>query len=141
MDKLDRLFEIVFARCRRECNDSNVKLSWRQAWFKVSGHICWAVMSVVVLLYMGTHFLIKNIGSPIERKWGFVIVSFLVGLKISALLHRRFKKYQTFPPVLPAEEAHADKWFVFWFRTISFSMFVLVCLIGYLLGGAGISFR
>ena len=139
METLDKVFLVVFARCRRKLGNSNVESAWRRASNRVSAYIAWPVVASVAFLAVLVYSFTQT-GSPIAHKRTVQIVAVIAGILASLLLDRRFRKYLSNPPPLASEESHSERRLVFRFHAISIAVFVLTCLVGFLLHRAGFHF-
>jgi ABC-type uncharacterized transport system permease subunit len=137
MDTLDRVFLVVFARCRRKKGGSNLESAWYSANYQVSAYVSWPVAAAALVL-VALVFSLFRTGSPVDHKRTGQIIAVVAWLIAAVLLDRRFRKYLYQPPALTHEESSADKQLVFRFRAVSFGVFALVCLVGYLLHRYGV---
>jgi hypothetical protein len=122
---LDRLFLVIFARCRRE--DSNLDLAWRAARNKMFGYMVLPVITFTGILSVVTYALIRE-GTPAYRKSLTQLVAILIWLVFAFLLNRRLGRYLRVPPALTVEESLAETHLVRRFRVASVGFFVLTCL-------------
>lgn len=137
MEILDKVFEVLFARFRREMGEANLESAWRRASFRVSTFVGWP-LAVTLVMLMAVFYAVVAVGSPPEHKrWGQLIAGVL-GVLLSLRLDRRFRKYLAAPPKLSAEESPLERRLVFWFRTTCYAVFGLVCLVGFLLRENGV---
>jgi hypothetical protein len=132
----DRVFQIIFARFRRQYGDSNLEFAWRRATTTVSGYlvlpIAGAVIVVVMLIYALT-----GAGTIAQHLEYGQVVGVILWLCSFALLRRRLKRFLSRPRVLIQEEALSDARYVFWFRIGTAALFALACVVGSILHGAG----
>jgi hypothetical protein len=140
MGMLDRVFEVIFARYRRDLGDSNIESAWRRTSNKVSAYVAWPVVAVSAALTVMTYSLL-GIGSPIEHKRSVQLIAVFAGLAVAVMLDRRFRKYLATPPPLASEESHIEAQFALWFHASAIGSFILTCCVGFLLHRAGFSFR
>lgn len=139
LEVLDKVFEILFARMRRKTGNSNLERAWHSASNRVAGYLALPFGAATVVLAV-VIYAVSGEGTRIEhRHWG-QFIAWAVGVLVIVLLNRRFKKYLSAAPALPATESRADTRLVFWFRTISLGSFALTCLIGLVLHYAGFRF-
>jgi hypothetical protein len=136
---IDKVFQVVFARYRRKLGDSNLESAWRRATNRVSGYLILPVAVVTFVLIAVVHSYLGT-DTPVEHKRTGEIVAGVAGVMIAYLLDRRFRRFLAFPPGLSSLEARTDTDLVIWFRAISVGIFVLTCVMGYLLHQAGFHF-
>jgi len=137
MEILDKVFEVLFARFRRQMGDANLEAAWRRASLRVSASVGWPMVASLVML-MAIFYAVVAVGSPPEHKrWGQVIAG-AIGVLIAMSLDRRFRKYLAVPPKLSAEESPLEARRVFWFRAVCYAVFGGICLIGFLLRESGV---
>lgn len=139
VEMLDRVFLIVFARYRRQIGDSNIASAWQRACYKVAGYISWPLAVTTLVSVVVAYALIRT-GSPADHKRFGQIAAVVVWLVVVVLLNRRFRKYLSDPPALASEESRTEKQLVLRFRVLSFGVFALTCLIGFVLHRAGFRF-
>jgi cytochrome b561 len=139
METLDKVFLVVFARCRRKLGNSNVESAWRRASNGVSAYVAWPVVAGVIVLAVLVYSFMQT-GSHVTHKRTVQIVGVIAGILTALLLDRRFRKYLSNPPPLASEESRSERRLVFRFRAISIAVFILTCLIGFLLHRAGFHF-
>lgn len=139
METLDKVFLVVFARCRRGSGDANLVSAWSRAAYKVSGYILWPMAAAAVVFILIAYALMKT-GSPSEHKSLVQVATVVAWLTATFLLNRRFRKYLSNPPALTSEESRAERQLVFRFRAVSIAVFVLTCLVGLILHRAGVQF-
>lgn len=136
---IDRVFQTIFARFRRELGDSHMEFAWRRAASTVSGMLVLPVAAIaivlIIVLYAFTHA-----GSPSYRTHVGELFGVAGVVGTFAFLHIHFKKFLVLPPMLPEMESPADRSRVLWFRVLSIGVFVVVCLIGLVLRMTGFAF-
>lgn len=136
MDILDKVFQLIFARFRRKYGDSQIAFAWRRASYRMTMYTGLTVVACVAMFVIGGYSLFK-IGTAAEhRKLGGIAAGVAV-LITSFLLDWRFKKYLASPPPLSSQETNAETRYIFYFCVASVGIFVLTCLIGYLLHKVG----
>ena len=132
---MDRVFEIVFARCRRKVGDSRIESAWRNATHTVWMYAFWGMFGLGAIAWTVLNSLVGIVA--VQTKVGWVIGSVLIALASTRLFDLRFKKYLLFPPVLPEHESASEKRLVFVFRAISIGIFLFTCAVGFFLPPAG----
>jgi hypothetical protein len=138
MALIDRIFVAVFANYRRTPSVSSINTAWIQAVSKVSGFLI-LPSAVIALGIIATMYLITGVGTTADHlRWGQIVT--VVGwLGAAFVLQARFKKYLRAPPVLSPAELAKDRKVVFWFHATCISIFVVMCVAGYLLHAAGLA--
>jgi hypothetical protein len=136
MEILDKVFEIVFARFRREMGDANLEAAWRRASLRVSAYVGWPIGAALIVL-MAVFFSFVAVGAPPEHKRWIQMLGGAIGVLTSIVLDRRFTKYLVAPPSLSAEESRTDARLVFRFRFICYSVVLLTGVVGFLLHESG----
>jgi predicted outer membrane lipoprotein len=136
---IDKFFQVIFARFRRQVGDSNLDAAWLRARNKVAWYLgiplgCGA--GIVVALF----YSVSKVGTHIEHRRAGQLIAVAACVASILLLNQRFRKYLSNPPSVPSEESRADARLVFWFRLAVIGIFVVTCLTGILLHEAGVSF-
>lgn len=134
---LDRVFEVVLARFRRQMGDAHLEAAWRRASLRVSAWVGWPMAATLVML-TALFYAVAAVGSPPEHKRGAQLIAGALGVVIAMRLEGRFRKYLADPPKLSAEESSSEARLVFWFRAVCYSVFGGICLIGFLLHESGV---
>lgn len=129
MHLLDKVFEVVFARCRRKMGESNLKEAWRFASFTLSGYLLLPIAGWAALLALGA-LSVMGFHGPIEQQSATVlqISAVVAGLLATVLLDRRFKTYLLNVPRLPALESRQDTLLIIKFRAASIGAFLVACV-------------
>jgi putative Mn2+ efflux pump MntP len=136
---LDRVFELIFARFRRNLGDNQLEFAWRRAANAVSGFLVLPIAAAMLVLVTAVYAL-TGYGTPVDHRRYGQIAGVVVILLTFMMLHRRFKKYLFSPPVLTRAESREERLYVFWFRAVAIAIFILVCVIGFSLRKAGVHF-
>lgn len=133
MGLIDRVFVVVFARYRRKTGDSDLESAWRTASFRVSGYLVLPIAALTVLSTLAIYSL-KRLGEPIDRQGTLLtqVAAVVIGLLVTVLLDKRFKKYLLNLPELSTDESRAEKLLIVKFRVIAVGIFSLVCAICFL---------
>ena len=136
---LDRVFEIMFARFRRRYGEAQLRFAWGQAASATSGFL---VLPIAAAVIVGTalSYGFVRLGTPDQHTHFGSLLGVLAMLSTFVLLRIRFKKYLVFPPTLSDIESPSDRKYIFWFRASTVTIFIVVCLAGYLLRRNGVSF-
>ena len=132
MNTLDRVFLVVFARYRRKKGSSNLESAWFNASYRVSAYISWPIAAAALILVALVYALFGT-GAPASHRHTAQVIGVISWLLAGFLLDRKFRKFLYEPPALTQEESASDKQLVFRFRAIAFGVFVVTCLVGYLL--------
>jgi hypothetical protein len=136
---MDRVFLILFARCRRKKGDANLVSAWQRANYEVATYISWPISAItLVLVLMG--YAVLRAGSSADHKDFAKIAGVIAWLVVAFLLDRRFRKYRLAPPKIALDESPDEKHLVFRFRAIAFGVFAFTCLFGLLLHHLGVKF-
>jgi hypothetical protein len=133
MKTLDKVFVLLFARCRRKLGESNLDYVWRRASTQFDSYISWPLTAAVFLLWILTYSIVK-FGSHASHKPTLQIIGVAVWLAAYMSLSMRFKKYLRDPPALAVEESSNERYFLLRFRVASISVYVLTCLVALFLG-------
>lgn len=136
---LDRVFELIFARFRRNLGDKQIEFAWRRATNTVSGFLVLPIAAAMLVMVTGVYAL-TGYGTPVDHGRYRQISGVVVVLLTFVFLNRRFKKYLYSPPMLTQRESREERLYVFWFRAVAVAIFVLVCVIGFALRKAGVHF-
>jgi hypothetical protein len=139
MQVVDRVFQIIFARYRRQLGETSLEPAWRRATNTVSAYVAWPVVAASAAVVMGAYSLLGT-GAPAQHKRLVQVVAVASGLTSAILLDRHFKQYLSAPLALAPEESNADSQLVFRFHAICIGIFVLTCALGYALHRAGVNF-
>jgi hypothetical protein len=139
MQMVDRVFQVIFARYRRQLGETRLEAAWRRATNTVSAYVAWPVVAASAAVVMGAYSLL-GAGAPAQHKRLVQVVAVASGLLTAFLLDRHFKQYLSAPQALAYEESHADAQLVFRFHAICIGIFVTTCALGYALHRAGVKF-
>lgn len=138
MEIIDKFFELMFARFRRNTGDSQIAFAWTRASYRTTVFILLPVCGCVALTVLCYYSLFK-IGTPAELKRSLTIAAAPVGLIVSVLLDRRFKKYLVSPPLVQPRESRAETRYIRLFSAGSLAVFGLICLAAYMLHEVSLS--
>jgi hypothetical protein len=139
MGSLDRVFQIVFARCRREFAGRSIEFAWRRACNAVWWFLAWPTAAVTFMLLVAA-YVATGAGTPSDHKRYGVICGAASFVLVSSLLKQRFRKFLLSTPELPDVETAADRRYVFWFRAILSGGAVLVGVMTYVARETGMRF-
>jgi hypothetical protein len=133
METLDKIFVLLFARCRRTLGQANLEYVWRRANIQFGSYISWALMATVFVLWVLAYSYTK-FGSHSNHKAILQVVAVAVWLGASMALNMRFKKYLRDPPALASEETNDERRFLLRFRMASIGVFVITLVLAFFLG-------
>jgi hypothetical protein len=139
MKSIDRIFEIIFARFRRQLGEAHLDFAWRRASSAVSGLLVLPIAAAMLLLTIIVYGVTRA-GTAAQRTHVGELFAAITVLLVFALLKVRLKKYLSHPPPLPEAESADDRRYVFWFHTSVVAIFVLVCLVVFVLHASGVRF-
>ena len=128
MELLDRVFQVIFARCRRKVGDTNLQLAWSRANNKLGGYLIFPVVAASLLLIVVLSFLIHPRTAAEPKQWGSIL-AVIVWIVATIFLSRRFRKYLSAPPTLLSDESPGETRILFWFRV----GIIGICLLGFLI--------
>jgi hypothetical protein len=139
MTSLDRVFQIIFARYRRELGDGRIEFAWRRTCNDVWWSLAWPTAAVTFILVVLTCVATGAGTLSDHRRYELIsgAISFLI---VSSLLKQRFKKFLLSAPQVPEVESPSDRRYVFWFRAILRGGAVLVGAMIYAAHEAGAHF-
>jgi len=139
MNLIDRIFEILFARFRRQLGESRLDFAWRRAINAVAGLLVLPIVAETLLLTIIVYGL-TGAGTAAQRTHTSGLFAVVTGLFIFASLMIRLRKFLSHPPRFPEAESADDRRYVFWFHVSAVAMFVFTCLLGFVLHAAGVRF-
>jgi hypothetical protein len=136
MSIINKLFCVIFARCRRKLGDSNIESAWFEANSKVTAYLGSLIIAAEFLIFLFLYFpLIK--GTAFDSKPAIVASGTAICLLVAYSIGRGFRAHLSDPPRLNAAETSGETRFIFWFRAVTIGVFGLSCLLAFAMHRAG----